>query len=86
MTQRLSSNDTARRIGGTGLKQSGFYTFSLFSPTKIIFSLNSHQTRFQKTTHVKTGARGQMTTTTEAIKKDDDLWDEKKKRTVNPRT
>lgn len=45
----------------------------------------SHQTRFQKTTAIRSG-KGNITSTTEAIKKDDDLYDEKKKRSVNPRT
>ncbi len=68
------------------LKTPGF-SHNLSSKLTFFHSLHSNQTRFQKTGHqAKSGMKNNMMTGTEATRKDDDLWDDKKKRTVNPRT
>jgi len=85
MTQRLSSHATGKNAT-MGLKNTRFFT--CFSSNLTLFhSLHSNQTRFQKTGHQgKSGIKNNMMTGTDATRKDDDLWDDKKKRTVNPRT
>jgi len=50
------------------------------------YSINTRPTRFHGTGVGKSGMKNYGTTTGEATKKDDELWDDKKKKMVNPRT